>query len=312
MGSKFSMTDLLNSQSKPTQEKAGGGFEIKNIPIEKIVPSESNKYGIRDIEELAENIEAIGLLHNLVVKQPDAEGFYEIVSGERRYRACRLLYEGGNEKYATVPCKVEESEDAAFSELKLIYANATSRELTDYEKTHQAARIKELLLELKTKGFKFKGRMREIVADMLKVSPAQMGRMESIKEHLAPEFKEEFKEGSIGITTAYELSTLPEQAQAAALEKYKETGAAAVKDVKKKSEPKAPTAAAPRAAAPPKTAPIMAAPIAVVTEARSIDRAETIRLLRAIAAEIETGNDASNFDIHGICSDAAYLLDGEA
>lgn len=304
---KFSMNDLLNSQSKPAPEKAQGGFEIRNIPIDKIVPSESNKYGIRDIEELAASIEAMGLLHNLVVKKPDAAGLYELVSGERRFRACKLLYESGNEKYATVPCKVEETEDAAFSELKLIYANATSRELTDYEKTYQAGRIKELLQELKAKGYKFKGRMREIVADMLNVSPAQMGRMESINKNLSPEFTEEFKSGNIGITTAYELSTLPQEEQSAAIEEYKKAGAETVKDVKKKREEtqaKSEQAAEPKQTTAPRSFP------SALPE-REIDRKETIRLLRAIAQDIESGRDGSSFDIWGVCMDAASLLDRE-
>ena len=327
MGNKFSMNDLLNSQSKPAQEKAGGGFVIKNIPIEKIVPSESNKYGIRDILELADNIEAVGLMHNLLVKQPDAAGLYEIISGERRFRACKMLYDGGNKKYATVPCKVEDSEDTALSELKLIYANATSRELTDYEKTYQAIRIKELMLELKAKGFKFTGRMRDIVAGILDVSPAQMGRMESINEHLTPAFKEEFKEGSIGITTAYELSTLPEPAQAAALEEYKATGAAAVKDVKKKTAPKAPDSKADElltklaetnidCAGMPEPVMGEAQPRSVLTasvpETRNPNRMETIRVLRAVADNIIRGQGTVIFDLYEICLDAAFLLDGEA
>lgn len=219
---KFSMNDLLNSQSKSAPERVQAEFEIRHIPIDKIIPAANNKYGIRDIEELAASIETMGLLHNLVVKEPNAAGLYEIISGERRFCACKLLYDGGNNEFATIPCKVEGSENQAFSELKLIHANATSRELTDYEKTYQAGRIKELLQELKNQGYKFKGRMREIVAEMLNISPAQMGRMESINKNLVPEFKEEFKENHIGISTAYKLSTLPQEQQAEAIDKYEE------------------------------------------------------------------------------------------
>jgi ParB family chromosome partitioning protein len=220
---KFSIKDLLNDQSKPTSSGTGSGFVIRDVPIDKIVSSPSNKYGIRDIEELAASIEEMGLLHNLVVREPDSEGNYELISGERRFHACKLLYENGNTAFSTVPCKVEGQGSAAEIELKLLFANATARVLTDYEKTMQAARIKELLLEMKADGFKFKGRMRDIVADILKVSPAQMGRMESIEKHLSTEFKEEFKVGNIGITDAYTLSTQEPHEQNIALERYRET-----------------------------------------------------------------------------------------
>ena len=228
---KFTMADLLNSQSKKTEERPA--FEIWHIPIDKLKPSAKNQYGIRGIKELAANIEMLGLLHNLDVKEADETGYYEIISGERRYQACKLLYESGNQEFKTLPCKVEAlTENKAISELKLLYANAAARELTDYEKTYQAGRIKEILQALKKDGYKFQGRMREIVADMLDVSPAQMGRMESINKNLSPEFKEEFKAGNIGITTAYELSGQSEAEQTATLEAYKAEGAEALKKPK--------------------------------------------------------------------------------
>lgn len=245
---KFTMADLLNSQSKKMEERPA--FEIRHIPIDKLKPSKKNQYGIRGIEELAANIEMLGLLHNLDVKEADEAGYYEIISGERRYQACKLLYESGNQEFKTLPCKVEAlTENKAISELKLLYANAAARELTDYEKTYQAGRIKEILQALKKDGYKFQGRMREIVADMLDVSPAQMGRMESINKNLSPEFKEEFKAGNIGITTAYELSGQSEAEQAATLEAYKAEGAEAIK------KPKPPKVTPPAAAKPPKVTP---------------------------------------------------------
>lgn len=237
--SKFSMADLLNAQSKteiseaPKAERNGG---IHEIPIEKIIPSPKNKYGIRDIEDLAATIETVGLLHNLVVKEGTEPGTYELVSGERRLEALKLLVKQGKTEFASVPCKIEKSENPAISELQLLFANSTARDLTDYEKTYQAKRIKELLLQLKKDGYKFKGRMREIVAETLKISPAQMGRMESISKNLSPEFKEEFKAGKINATAAYELSRLPEQQQDKEIQKFRETGSVEVKDVQEHRE----------------------------------------------------------------------------
>ena len=203
--------------------------------MDKITASPSNKYGIRDIEELAASIEQLGLLHNLVVKEPDASGNYELVSGERRYMALRLL------EWPTAPCKVEGQGSAAEIELRLLHANATARVLTDYEKTMQAARIKEILQGMKADGYKFKGRMRDIVAEVLKVSPAQMGRMESIDKNLTPELKKAFENEEIGISKAYEASLLSEEDQAAAYDEFKATGELNTK----KDPPPAPTATEP-------------------------------------------------------------------
>lgn len=220
---KFSISDLLGEQSKSNIEE---GFKIKNIPLDDIVPSPKNNYGIRDIEELANNIELVGLMHNIVVKKLDDK--YEIISGERRYRAYSKLREEDPDKYSTIPCKVEEE---SLSELKLLFANSQARELTDYEKTYQASRIKELLLELKEQGYKFPGRMREQIADLLKVSPAQVGRMESINKNLSEPLKEKFKKDEINITTAYESSRLDEEKQEEVLKKVEE-GPVTAQDVK--------------------------------------------------------------------------------
>ncbi len=215
MAKGFSISDLMNAQSRPDSKQQR--FEAKDIPIGLLKPSAKNEYGIRDIEELAASIESMGLMHDLLVKPADAQGRFEIISGERRYRACLLLHETDADKFVTVPCKVADAESEALSELRLIYANATARELTEYEKTYQAGRIKELLQELKTEGYRFQGRMRAIVAGILSVSPAQMSRMESINDHLNEGFKAEFASGNIGISTAYDASTLPKAQQAEAL-----------------------------------------------------------------------------------------------
>ena len=231
---KFNMNDLLNRQSK-NENRKDGGFEITTIPLDRIDPSSANLYGIREIEELAASIESMGLLHNLVVRRKEG-GRYEIISGERRYRACKLLRDGGNKSFETIPAKVEDAQSDALAELKLIFANATARELTDYEKTVQAQRMKELFRQLRAEGYEIRGRLREIVADVLDVSPAQVGRLESVSERLIPEFKEELKGGNIGITTAYDASTLPEDQQRQTLEAYRQQGAEAVKQaVRRKS-----------------------------------------------------------------------------
>ena len=225
---KFNLADLLNDQSK--QPKAQQEAKTTKLPLSSLRPSAFNKYTIEDIEELAASIEMVGLLHNLVVTAPDEGGIHDIVSGERRYWALKMLVDAGNDEFAAVDCRVQPSSDGdTLTELKLLVANALARDLSDYEKTYQAGRIKELLLQMKAEGYKFKGRMRKILADMMGVSPAQMGRMESINKNLTDDFKEEFKAGNIGISAAYDISTMPAEEQAAAHEQYKDTGAVPAK-----------------------------------------------------------------------------------
>ena len=236
---KFSLNTILNAQSKAA-EQTGGTMEIRQIPIEKLRSSESNQYGIRDIEELAASIEAMGLMHNLLVKEADSDGMYEIISGDRRYHACYLLLMGGNQKFATLPCKVEPlGENKNLAELKLLYANASTRVLTDWEKTWQASRIRELLTSLKADGYEFQGRMRDHVAEILQVSSAQVGRLEKISRDLSPEFTEELKQEKIGITTAYDLSKQTKEEQSKSWGTYLDKGPEELKQELKKKRAKA-------------------------------------------------------------------------
>ena len=211
---KFSMAEVLSGRSLGVSQAADQeSFVIKSIPLEKIRRSEKNQYGIRDIEELAATIEAMGLMHNILVCETSEPEVYELISGERRYMAYKLLFEAGDKKYSTIPCKVLIQEDEELSELRMLFANSTARELNDYEKTFQAMRIKKLLQDLKVKGHKIDGRLRDIVANVLEVSPAQVGRMEKIYGNLIPSFLEKFKSNEIGITAAYDLAALPQSIQ---------------------------------------------------------------------------------------------------
>lgn len=237
---KFNLNQLMSDQSKD----AGGGermiFKVEFIPIEKLHASKMNKYIVQDIEELKASIELMGLQQNLLVR--DQNGGYEVISGHRRLKAMQELYAAGNEQFKEIPCKVTRTTDDVQAELQLLLANSTTRELTDYEKTYQASRLQELLEDLKRGGYKFTGRKREVVAQLMGVSSSQIARMDSINKKLSPELKEEFSEGHINITTAYELSKLPDDAQREVAAESKEgkviTPAVAKQKQKEVREPK--------------------------------------------------------------------------
>lgn len=78
----------------------------KEIFIEDIRPSKLNIYPMIEIEELAKNISETGLLHPINVLQIE-DGMFEILSGERRYRAMRMLYEKGNDEFEMIPAIVK-------------------------------------------------------------------------------------------------------------------------------------------------------------------------------------------------------------
>jgi hypothetical protein len=70
------------------------GFEIKDVPIEKIKEApDQPRLETADresIDSLAASIKEVGLLQ-LIMVRPIADGFYEIVHGNRRFLACKKV-----------------------------------------------------------------------------------------------------------------------------------------------------------------------------------------------------------------------------
>lgn len=234
----FNMMDLLNNNSRATQDKVENISKFKTIQIniDDLIPSRNNFYSIEEggIKELKDSIELLGLQQNLVVNKLE-NGKYEIIAGHRRYMAMKMLYEEGNQNFKSIPCKIEE-DDNIKNELRLIITNSTIRELSDWEKIHQASKLKELLIEYK-KREKIPGRVRDIVANILNVSATQIARMESISKNLIEEFKEELKEDKVNFSSAYEISKLDEEKQKEIYEDHKDNNNnITIKDIKKKAE----------------------------------------------------------------------------
>ncbi|MGU8477054.1 ParB/RepB/Spo0J family partition protein [Clostridium perfringens] len=221
MSKKFSISEgMLNGISKNVKKveeiEARDNFKVEYIDIDNIKRNEKNFYEIVDIEELAEDIKLNGLNHNLVVRKLD-NGQFELISGERRYIALCKLVKEGNKTFALVPCKVIEVNDTD-AEIILIQANAQTRELTEIEKLKQVQRLKELYKIKKANGEKITGKVREIIANDLKLSPTQVGRYEKINSSLIPELKTVLEKGNLTIANASEFANLSEDNQKVILE----------------------------------------------------------------------------------------------
>ncbi|WP_273328190.1 ParB/RepB/Spo0J family partition protein [Vallitalea guaymasensis] len=232
---KFNLNALLSSSSINATDKQNNKInKIKIIPISvhDLIPSNNNFYSVEEIAALKDSIEMFGLKQNLTVKALD-NGKYRVIAGHRRFLASLALVEEGKEEFEMVPCSIETNINDIKEELILITTNSTTRQLSDWEKTQQAQRIKGLLQEYR-KQEKISGRTREIIAQILDTSPTQISRMESISKHLTEEFKQEFQQDNINISTAYELSTLPEQVQQEIIEEYEDTGTLSIQDIKDK------------------------------------------------------------------------------
>ena len=119
--------------------------ELRKLPLSWLKPG---KYQPRKdmsqeaLEELASSIRAQGVIQPIVVRQLEEQSF-EIIAGERRWRACQLV------RLETVPCLVKDVADNAAVAIALIEniqredlnaieeAAALQRLMQEFELTHQ-------------------------------------------------------------------------------------------------------------------------------------------------------------------------------
>ena len=103
---------LFGDFSEPIEESSG----YKLLPIYKIEPNPDQPrqdFDPEELQALAESIAVHGLIQPLTVRQLES-GYYQIIAGERRWRASRMA--GLNE----VPAVVIEADDRKATELALI------------------------------------------------------------------------------------------------------------------------------------------------------------------------------------------------
>ena len=69
-------------------------MKLSKISIKKIItnPNQPRKtFDLEKIEELKRSIEHNGLIQPIVVRKLVSSKYYEIIAGERRFRACNML-----------------------------------------------------------------------------------------------------------------------------------------------------------------------------------------------------------------------------
>lgn len=228
----WNVIDALNknTQAAAVDNTPKARFRVKDISINKIYSNAKNFYSMPDIEQLAQDIYAVGLLENLtVVYAPSESGDYRLIAGERRWRALKLLTEQGHKEFEFVSCQVKTPAEENEEIVQLIIAN-TYRNKTVKDILEEEQKLKETLQRMKKDGLTLQGykldsgRLRDIIADMLKMPITKIAQIESINKRLIPKFTEELKEGRLTFSAAYELSGMTEEEQNNLLEKYEESG----------------------------------------------------------------------------------------
>ena len=214
MAKKDFMAAFLREREQSEAVSKLDTVNVTPLATNMIGESSDNFYHVDDIDDLVESIREHGLLHPIVTNNGTT-----VISGHRRLAAYRrLLAETGDEKYKMIPCIVLHPADPIESEMMMIEANSTARVLTPYELMEQAKRYDALLVKAKEHGYECEGRRRDIVAKMMKVSPAKVGRYAAIDKHLDESWKSLFQQGEISESVAYEISKMDMDTQESMLD----------------------------------------------------------------------------------------------
>ena len=162
-----------------------GTEDVKNKIVElKVIEVEPNKkqarkeFNYKKLEELAESIKTFGVLQPIIVTKKD--GYYEIIAGERRWRASKLA------GIKTIPAIIREDEDEENTHISII-ENVQRENLNAIEK---AQGYKDAIekYELSVEDFAKKiGKTKNAITDVLEIlnlsdKVLELARKENLSE----------------------------------------------------------------------------------------------------------------------------------
>ncbi|MFC0186662.1 nucleoid occlusion protein [Fictibacillus aquaticus] len=134
----FGIGEKNQQQTLETPEK-NDNEEVLQIPVRSIVPNRFQPRTVfidERIEELSQTISAHGMIQPIVVR-PIGGDRYELIAGERRWRASQKL------GWETVPAIVKDMDDSQTASVALI-ENLQREELTAIEEAMAYARLLEI------------------------------------------------------------------------------------------------------------------------------------------------------------------------
>lgn len=154
----FSLFNFGKSESNDAKKK------VVDVKLDQIVP---NRYQPRQvfnkdgIQELAQTIDEHGLLQPIVLREYEAAK-YEIIAGERRFRAMKLL------KWETAPAIIEKMSDHEAASLALV-ENLQRSQLSPVEEAQAYRRLMDLNHLTQATLAKGMGKSQSFVANKLRL-----------------------------------------------------------------------------------------------------------------------------------------------
>lgn len=138
--------------------------DVLTLPISKVEPRQDQPRSLFDeeaLEELAESIRNYGLIQPITVRRLPS-GYYQIIAGERRWRAARLA------QLREVPVRVVEADDRRAMELALV-ENLQREDLSPVEEAKGYKTLMEEYGMTQEQAAESVGKSRPAVANALRL-----------------------------------------------------------------------------------------------------------------------------------------------
>ncbi|MBI5071709.1 ParB/RepB/Spo0J family partition protein [Candidatus Falkowbacteria bacterium] len=177
-----------------SEVEAPSGVRLIEVPVKNIRPNPKQPredFGYQDLEDLINSVKEHGILQPLVVTKIDGEN-YELIAGERRYRAAKFL------NLRTVPAIVRTVRDQEKLELALI-ENIQRKNLNPIEEARAFSRLMQEFNLTQEKVAERIGKSRPTVANTLRLLS------------LPNEIQQALRSGKIKESHARTLVSLPDE-----------------------------------------------------------------------------------------------------
>ena len=138
--------------------------ELLNVPLSKVEPRREQpreRFDEQALQDLADSIAQYGLIQPITVRRLDS-GYYQIIAGERRWRAARLA------GLSEVPVRVIEADDRRTAELALV-ENLQRQDLNPMEEARGYLSLMQDYGLTQEEAARSVGRARPAVANALRL-----------------------------------------------------------------------------------------------------------------------------------------------
>lgn len=165
--------DAAPSPTAPAARQSGNQAELPVSALQAGKYQPRNLFRLEQLQELADSIAQNGIMQPILVRPLDNDGKYEIVAGERRFRAAKIA------GLQSVPVIIRDMSDKVALELAIV-ENIQRADLTPVEEAAGYKRLMDEFNYTQEQLSKTVGKSRSHVANLLRL----LGLPDEVKEML--------------------------------------------------------------------------------------------------------------------------------